>query len=376
MTLQPDRALSARDAGERTPWPASGLALRAGLHLVAPGPEAGRWRAALAEAGVDARVSESADVAGLRPALRDPLDLILVWDDAAGERALAARAAVVREGMEVPVAAVLFPGAPAAAPALLAAGVAAVLAPGLPELLPGTLERALREARLVAREALIGRIAHDLNNLLAPIPLAVQLLQRAPGGPGAAGQLGAVDLATRGSMAAVRGLSELLATPAEAPLRIPAKHLLALPARHWRKVLGGRSGDPPGVLSDYPSDLGSVRGDAVRLLQVLTCLARRALDQAVGGDLLFRGRRADGETGEPGPSIELRVVCGASGFQAAPEPEAPTGPDSAAAGAPADDLAALRELVEAHGGRLRTLSIGPEAAGYALLLPAAAASTR
>jgi nitrogen-specific signal transduction histidine kinase len=344
------------------------------LHLVGAGAQAGRWLGALTEAGVAFRASESEDAAAVPAALRDPLDLVLVWDDAAGERALAALAAVGREGLAVEVAGVLHPEAEEAGRELLERGAAAVLARDRPERLPAILERILRAVRLETRAELIGRIAHDLNNLLAPIPLAVQLLSRAAGRPPDAGTLDAVDLASRGSMAAVRELSELLVTTPEAAVRVRAKHLLALAARRWRRPPPATAAGPAGVIADYSPDLAQVRVDAVRVLQVLSCLARRALDEAGGGELHLRGRNLE-RAADPDPrraagagraAVELRVLCGGSGAEApAAKAEPPPGP--------ADSLSAVRAVVEAHGGSLERLP-APDGVGFAVVLPAAAAA--
>lgn len=338
------------------------LRLPVGLHLVGAGAESRRWLGALSEAAVAFRASESADVAGLRPALRDPLDLVLVWDDAAGERALAALAAVAGEGMAVPVAAVGHPEAEGAGRAILEAGAAAVLARERPEGLPATVGAVLRAVRLETRAELTGRIAHDLNNLLAPIPLALQLLRRAAGRPPAPGTLDAIELASRGSMAAVRELSELLAAPPESSARTRAKHLVALAARHWRGPPAATTAGSAGVIADYPPDLAQVRVDPVRMLQVLACLARRALDAAGSGDLHFRGRNLEAgpDPGAGGAAVELRVLCGAAGEEPAE-----------AQAAPADGLATLRATVEAHGGSLRQLATSPEGRAFTVILPAA-----
>lgn len=345
------------------------LRLPVGLHLVGAGAEGGRWLGALTEAGVAFRASEGGDVSGLRPALRDPLDLVLAWDDAAGERALAALAAVAGEGMAVAVAAVAHPEAEAAGRALLEGGAAAVLAREFPERLPATLGRVLRAARLETRAELTGRIAHDLNNLLAPIPLALQLLRRAAGRPPATGTLDAIELASRGSMAAVRELSELLVAPPEASARIRAKHLLALAARHWRPPPPATAAAPAAVIVDHPPDLAQVRVDPVRMLQVLSCLARRALDAAGGGELHFRGRNleTDLQPGAGAAAVELRVLCGASGEEPADAP-------AASPPASADGLATLRAMVEAHGGSLRALDASPDGRGFSVILPAAPAA--
>ncbi|HUP43340.1 MAG TPA: hypothetical protein VM599_09030 [Thermoanaerobaculia bacterium] len=338
------------------------------LALVGGGPEASRWRSALETAGVAVRAAECEDAAGLAPALRDPLDLVLVWDDAAGERALSVQAAADREGSTVAVAVVTHPAAEATARVALEQGAAALLARGSAESLPETLRWLLRAVRLETRSELIGRIAHDLGNLLAPIPLAVTLLRRAEGRPPGPGQLDALESSARGSMAAVRELTELLVAPPEAAVRIRAKHLLALAARSWRHPPAATAAAPAEVIADYPPDLAAVRVDPVRLLQVLWCLARRALDAAPGGELSFRGRNLEpalaGDPAPHGPAVEIRVACGASGVEAAAGRAAPAGQ------ADRDGPAGVRAVVEAHGGSLRALTAGPDGSGYAVVLPA------
>ncbi|HUF78591.1 MAG TPA: hypothetical protein VMR44_06745 [Thermoanaerobaculia bacterium] len=356
--------------GRRPPAPH----LPVSLALVGAGPEARDWLAALEAAGVAVRATECEDASGFAAALRDPLDLVLVWDDAAGERALSVLAVAEQEGSEVAVAVVVHAEAAAGARAAQGEGAAALLARSSAELLPETLRWILSGARLETRSELAGRIAHDLNNRLAPIPLVLNLLRRSAGRPLDPGQLDAVELATRGSMAAVRELSELLAAPPEAPVRIGAKHLLALAARSWRRPLAATVGASTSVIADYPPDLAAVRVDPIRLLQVLWCLARRALDGAAGGDLQFRGRNLQATLGRDaaalGPAVELRVVCGGSAVEVGEGPE-----PSPWRSAPYD-LAGVRAVVEAHGGSLRALAAAPDGCGYAIVLPVPVGASR
>jgi len=305
-------------------------------------------------------------------ALRDPLDLILVWEEAGGSRAEEVFAALQREGVPVPVAVVAGPetaGLP---------GAAAVLPRERPAWLPGALERVFLRQGLEYRLALTGRIAHDLNNLLAPIPLAVQLLERGhrpaeSGGrdaPAPAGPIESIDTASRGSMATVRELAELLVAPLEGPLQLRAKDLLAIAARHWRQALAGRPGEPAGLLTDYQPDLATVRVDVPRLLQVLSCLARRTLDAAPGGELLLLGTNVGARPSPAGPAVELRVACAASGVEVR---LARAGLEERVRG---EELAALREVVEAQGGELWRLPSAPDQMGFAVLLPAASGGRR
>jgi DNA-binding response OmpR family regulator len=337
------------------------------LLCVAAAAGADDWIGALGAAGFDVRAARIEDAAAVRSALRDPLDLVLAWDDAGGERAGAVLAAARDAAATVPVAVV---GHPAAEHGLLRAldqGAAAGLEAGRPGRLPAELRRILQGEWLLTRIALTGRIAHDLNNLLAPIPLAVQLLQRNGDPVSARGQLQSVDAATRRSMDAVKELSELLVAKVATPLRVRAKHLLTLASRPWRGLPSGA----PAVLTEYPPDLGGVRVDLLPFLQVLWCLARRAVDDVAGapgsaGELLFSGRNLDrppaaGQAGE----VELRVVRAPStAFAGQPEADPLRAPE------PSDRLATILGMVEAQGGTLAVLDGPPDLAGYALVLPA------
>lgn len=337
------------------------------LLLVAAPPGAEAWTAELAEAGIDTRRASVRDPSGVAAALRDPLDLVVAWDDEAGGRAAAVVAAVRAQGAGVPVAVVAHAAAEEGVLRAVAEGAAAVLESGRPRRLPAALGRILEREWLAARLALTGRIAHDLNNLLAPIPLAVQLLQRAPAPSAERGQLDSVQTATRRSMVAVKELSELLAADASLPLQVRTKHLLALASRSWRRLPEAAHT----VLTDYPPDLGSVHVDLVGILRLLWCLARRALDAAGStaddpGALLFSGRDLARGPAPETAGVELRVVSSpTAGFEGRHDLDPVRAPE------PPDRLDAVLEVAAAQGGVLTVVDAGLGRAGYSLLLPAA-----
>lgn len=338
---------------------------RVRLLLVAGGDEAEAWLAGLRDAGLRTRAARAEDLSGVSAALRDPADLVVVWDDPAGRRAGAVTAAVVAAGVPTPVAVVAHPDAEAGLAAALAEGAAAGFQRDRPGRLAAELGRLMERERLLVRIALTGRITHDLNNLLAPIPLASRLLRRASHQEGVDRQLDSLDTASRRSMGAVKDLSELLAGEGEAPLRVQAKHLLTLATRPWRL-----RGAPSTVLTDYPSDLRAVRVDVVRALQVLWCLARRALDRGAedrepeDGVLVFSGRNETVATGDPG--VELRVEwvapAGDEGHHGSGRLRAPQ---------PSDRLDVVVETAAELGGTVAVLEPGQGAHGFALLLPSA-----
>lgn len=338
------------------------------LLWVAAGDAGDPWWNALAAAGLDARVSHAADAPSVRAALRDPFDLILAWDDEAGRRAASVVAAVREAGAAVPVAAVAHPAAEEGLLRAVDEGAVLGFEADRPRRLPAEVRRILAREWLLTRVSLTRRIAHDLNNLLAPIPLAVQLLQRALEPAAVHGQLESVAAATRRSMHAVKELSELLSADAPTVLAVQAHHLLTLASGPWRRVPSAA----PVVLTDYPSDLASVQVGLVQVLQALWCLARRAVDDVTGelgdsGELLFSGRNVDQVPATGGAGVELRVLR-----TSATGPARPASADSMRAPRSADRLEAILEIVKAQDGTLRVFQGGDGENGYALLLPALA----
>lgn len=332
------------------------------LLFVGAGDAAEAWSAALEEDGLECRIAHGREAGAVRERLLDPLDGIVAWDDEAGESSAAVVAAASASGPEVPVLAVPHRSAPDGAVRALAAGAAGVVDRRHSERLPAAVRGILRRTALETREALAGRIAHELNNTLAPVPLATQLLGRSLGRPEASGtqksHLDAIDQATRASMQSVRQLSELLVARDHEPLRVQAKHPLAIAAQHWRDSSHGVGR----VLVEYPPDLPAVRVVVPRLLQVLGCLARRGLDRSAGGELLFLGRE-DG-----GGSVELSVGCGPPGSAAAAARPDPGTRDAVPVGAE-DGLEEVLRAVEEGGGGLLRVEVRGGWKGFAVVLP-------
>ena len=346
------------------------------LLLVAEGGDgAEEWMTPLERADLPVEFRVVATPEGAAAAVRDPFDLVVAWDDAAGRRVEEVAARLAADRCTVPLVAVTHPDAgvpeigldpgvdagagPGAGPGAV---VGAILDSTRPELLPQEVRRCASVAEVALRNALSERIAHDLSNLLAPIPLALQLLRLpSPGGDA----LNAVDTSTRRAMGAVKDLSALLTAPEDQPVRIGAKHLLILASRVW-------AGAGHGVLTDYPPDLGSVRVRGVAFSRLLWCCARREMDRAgrTPGDLVFLGRNLE-EEGE----VELRLGCvspaeeeGGASLAARPVAE-----EMGSEGGPPAGLADLVHLVGAvarEDGTLEALLVGERPAGFRIRLPA------
>lgn len=363
--LDDDRSIDSMNGGTAGPR---------GEEVVRPGPArwlfvgagaaGARWSSVLEEASLPCRIALAEAAREVPDRLQDPLDGILAWDDGTGELAAAVTEQASAAGPPVPVLAVAHPRAPEGAVRALACGAVGVLDREHPERLPAAVRRVLRESALRTREVLVGRIAHELNNALAPVPLAAQLLRRSLARPDAGaepdGQVDAIDQASRASMRSVRQLSELLEARDDAPLRVRAKHLLAIAAQGWREA-PGRSGD---VLVEYPPDLPAVRVVVGRSLQVLACLARRARDRAGAGELLFLGRE-DG-TG----AVELTIGCGPAGAPGPVGRPDPVAWDVAPAGGE-DGLAEVLLAAEEDLGSLRGVEARGGWVGFAVVLPPA-----
>lgn len=323
--------------------------------LISPGAAAGEWTAELDGADEPARATVVEAPEDAARALRDPTDLVVVWDDAEGRRARRAAALLLEARSPVPLVVVAHPDAAVDA---VPESAMAILGPARSHRLAAELRRALAVAESEMRVALSERIAHDLSNLLAPIPLALQLLrQPGPDGPPAS-TVEAIDVSARRAMTAVKELSALSTAPDRAPVRVGARHLMILAARAWME------GEPRiGVVTEYPPDLGHVRVRAVPLARLLWSCARRELDRAGDsgeGDLVFLGRNLPGE-------VELRIGwVGSAGGESEPLAERRV---RAAQSDPEARASALAEAAAVAGGTCETLVSEGEPAGFRLRLP-------
>lgn len=361
------RARDRPDAAGGAPGPRRLL-----LAVEGAGAEAEEWLGGLDAAGFDAVRMDGHG--GLRAALRRPLDTILAWDDAAGEHALATLAAVRDAGLGVKVIVVAHPRAAASALRCLEQGAYGVIEAGRPERLAPMASRLLEDLHRDTVAALIGRVAHDLNNVLAPIPLALQLV-RLHGGE-ELGHLATLDGAVRGSMSAVRELSEMLLARPGQDIKVRAKHLVAIASARSREGLGGARR----VMSEYPPVVAPIRADPTRVLEVLACLGRRVLDVAgVGDELRYRARDLE-IAGGPGSAGSTGFADGADGAGRVREVEMVVSVGLAADDETArwerdagwDDLEGVETVVAAYGGVLEAARPHEGAArAFRLRFPAA-----
>jgi len=315
----------------------------------APADEAGAAVRALEGAGLRVECRRVGDTGEVARALQTPLDLLLVWDGAGGPDGGVVFDLVERFGRQIPVVVLVAPDREGVGLELVGRGASALvyrdrLAPltAFGRTFPECCR--LRELVDLARAS-----AHDLNNLVAPIPLATRILEDSVDGPNAGSLLRTIETSVERVTATVDSLyrcalwsaGEMETRSAPTPLR----HLVEIVARTLRDRIPGLR-----VETDYPSDLPAVAGPAHALRQLLVCLALAA---------------ASGVSGEVTVSLSAACVTDPGGNRAVALGVQPQG--SAAPEVVEELSAAARRL----GGRLDVVESGAaglERGGYRLRL--------
>ncbi|MEQ2007665.1 MAG: PAS domain S-box protein [Limisphaerales bacterium] len=170
----------------------------------------------------------------------------------------------------------------------------------------------LRAQRLEGIGLLAGGIAHDLNNVLAPILMGADLLKMQAANDQTARQLdGIVQSARRGADIVKQVLTFARGVEGERVLLHP-KHIIKEMVRMARETF------PPNLQLrvDVPNDLWPMVGDPTQIHQVLLNLSVNARDAMPdGGELSYGARNMEVDTAlahantgaKPGPHIVLRV---------------------------------------------------------------------
>ncbi len=143
-------------------------------------------------------------------------------------------------------------------------------------------EQALRAQRLDNIGMLAGGIAHDLNNALAPIIMAIPMLRRQVSDPGALGLLNMVERSSARGASLVRQMLSFARGAAAEKQPVQVNHLL-------REVLDfAQSAFPKSIEieSDLPPDLWPVLSDPTRIHQVFVNLCVNSRDAMCDGGKL------------------------------------------------------------------------------------------
>jgi PAS domain S-box-containing protein len=140
----------------------------------------------------------------------------------------------------------------------------------------------LRAQRMESIGTLAGGIAHDLNNVLTPVLMAVDLLRARVGEPGLRELLNSVEASAERGAEMVRQILSFARGVEGQRVVVQLKHLV----RDLEKVLGSTLPKSITVEAHVPRDLWVLSGDATQLYQVLMNLCVNARDAMPQGGRL------------------------------------------------------------------------------------------
>jgi two-component system sensor kinase len=238
--------------------------------------------------------------------------------------------------------------------------------------------RFLRAQRMESIGTLAGGIAHDLNNVLAPILMAVDMLKRPLPEKSRPQMLTTIQTSAERGAEMVRQILSFARGVEGQRVMVQVKHLI----RDLEKVLGSTLPKSIVVETDLPRDVWVVKGDATQLYQVLMNLcvnARDAMPQ--GGKLTIAVEQKvvdepfvvpSGDV-RPGRYVVLRVADTGTGIP--PEiidriydPFFTTKEVGKGTGL---GLSTVLGIVQSHGGFVQVTSEVGKGTQFAVYLPAA-----
>ncbi len=261
--------------------------------------------------------------------------------------------------------------------------------PANPEESPGPsteVDRKLAERQLLHTQrlesigTLAGGIAHDLNNVLAPILMSVELLQDLVADDRGRGLLASIERSARRGMDLVRQVLWFASG-------LKGERRSFHPGRLLTEVGKIATESFPKnieVTVEPGADLPPISGDPTQLYQVLMNLAVNARDAMTRGGVLRIGARAvevaeeripaQAPTAEPGPYVELTVADTGMGIPAEImdrifDPFFTTKDSGQGTGL---GLSTALSIVQSHGGFFEVDSSAVEGSEFRVLLPAAA----
>jgi len=239
-------------------------------------------------------------------------------------------------------------------------------------------EQVLRSQRLESVGRLAGGIAHDLNNILAPIVLGAPILREAMQDPDARETLNAMEIsANRGAKIIAQLLTFSRGGGGErAPVQLPLiiRDMVAIIRETFPKNIV--------VNTEFSREVWTVHGDATQLHQVLMNLCVNARDAMPSGGMLTLelsnlalAPAAAGKISglQPGPHVLLSVTDTGTGI--APEvidkiydPFFTTKEVGKGTGL---GLSTVLGIVQGHGGVVQAVSHLGDGARFNVYLPAA-----
>jgi len=243
-------------------------------------------------------------------------------------------------------------------------------------------EQFLRAQRLENIGMLAAGIAHDLNNMLAPILLAAPMLREHVGDPGALALLGTVEKSAERGANLVRQILAFAHGATGEHRLLQVKHLL----RDITSVITGTF--PKSVhLEDYiPSDLWPIKGNSTQIHQVLLNLCVNARDaMPTGGTLRLRAQNrvldlataAAIEGARPGLFLQLEVADTGTGIppEILPQMWEPFFTTKETGKGTGLGLSTVRGIIEAHNGFIEVVTAPGAGSTFRIFLPATEGTT-
>lgn len=239
-------------------------------------------------------------------------------------------------------------------------------------------EQFLRAQRMENLGLLAAGIAHDLNNMLAPILLAAPMLRDQVVEPHGIKLLDTLEQsAERGSMLVRQILSFAHGVSGEQQL-LQVKHLM----RDIMSVVTGTFPKAIRLQDHVPSDLWPIKGNATQIHQVLLNLCVNARDaMPSGGTLRLVGENVELTAGtaaliegaRPGPFLLIRVEDTGMGIppEILSEIWEPFFTTKEAEGGTGLGLSTVRGIVQAHQGFIDVKSTPGVGSEFRIYLPAA-----
>lgn len=235
----------------------------------------------------------------------------------------------------------------------------------------------LRAQRLESIGSLASGIAHDLNNILAPIVMAVEVMRSQVSDPEMHNLLNMLKLSAERGVGIIRQLLGFARGFEGQKTVLEPKHLLREVGRMAEETF------PKSIRIslDYPNDLWRVEGDPTQLHQVLLNLGVNARDAMPKGGTLTLGaanetldesRARRWPNARPGPYVRLSVRDTGKGIHPALldkifEPFFSTKQPGQGTGL---GLSTAQSIVKAHGGFLRVRSEERKGTEFQVFLPA------
>ena len=233
-------------------------------------------------------------------------------------------------------------------------------------------ERRIRSQRMESIGTLAGGIAHDLNNVLTPILMSIELLARDDSDPERRRVLAAMESSVH------RGAEMIRQVLSYARGAVGQRQQLSMSVVLFEFLQFCRDSLPESIdlVAEVPDDLHAVVGDATQILQVLVNLATNARDaMPQGGRLTVRARNGTHQpAGDPTFAASVVVEVSDTGWgmteevlDRAFEPFFTTKAVGQGTGL---GLATSRGIVIDHGGRLEVSSEPSRGATFRVVLPA------